>query len=146
MLLPFTDSLIVTTPFDPEMAMLADRHYSRRSVGNRQFMYSGRKIVIRNAEGTLLFGWYWPQDDMRMDKQTGYCCSIFRNESQRLASEVILECEEIAIARWGPNRMFTYVRPDKIRSVNPGYCFKRAGWHFIRKTRDGKHLLAKETT
>ena len=143
MLLPFTDSLIVTTHFDPEMAMLADRHYSRRTVGARQFLYSGRKIVIRNSEGTILFGWVWPDDDKRMDGQTGYNCAIFRNESDRLSSEVILECERIAIARWGPNRMYTYVDPGKIASKNPGYCFKKAGWKFARLSKGGKHLLVK---
>lgn len=38
MLLPFTDALVVTTPFDAECSMLADRHYSRRTVGARQFL------------------------------------------------------------------------------------------------------------
>jgi hypothetical protein len=144
MMLPFTDDLLVTTHFDPEMAQLADRHYSRRTVGARQFLYSGRKIVIRNAEGTILFGWMWPQLEYRMDGQAGYCCAIFRNESERRSSDIILECEAIAFDRWGPHRMFTYVRPDKIRSVNPGYCFKQAGWKFLRKAQDGKHLLIKE--
>lgn len=144
MLLPFTDSLVITTHFDPEMAMLADRHYSRRTVGARQFMYSGRKIVIRNTEGTILFGWMWGDDSMRMDGQTGYNCAIFRNESTRLSSEIILECEAIAIKRWGPNRMYTYINPVKIKSVNPGYCFKQAGWKFLRYAKDGKHLLVKQ--
>ena len=40
--------------------------------------------------------------------------------------------------------MFTYVDPAKIRNVSPGYCFKVAGWRFVHRTRDGKHLLAKE--
>lgn len=131
--------------------MLADRHYSRRTVGARQFLYSGRKIVIRNTEGTILFGWMYPDPTMRMDGQTGYYCAIFRNESERLSSQVILECEEIAIERWGPNRMYTYVNPSKIASVNPGYCFKKAGWSNVRDekgairiSKAGQHLLSKE--
>lgn len=60
MLLPLTDGLIRTTHFDGEMSMLADRHYSRRTIGARQFLYSGRKLVLRNSEGTVLFGWIWP--------------------------------------------------------------------------------------
>lgn len=144
MILPFTDDLIVTTPFDPEMAALADRHYSRRAVGTRQFLYSGRKIVIRNNEGTILFGWVWPREEMRMDGQSGYCCAIFRNESTRRSSDVILECERIAFNKWGPNRLFTYVDARKILSANPGYCFKKAGWIFIGFSQRGLHLLAKE--
>jgi hypothetical protein len=144
------DGLIVTTQFDPEMAMLADRHYSRRTVGARQFLYSGRKIVIRDTVGDVLFGWLYPDETMRMDGQTGYNCAIFRNESQRRSSDIILECEEIAVKQWGPARMYTYVNPAKIASVNPGYCFKMAGWRNVRNTdgtirvsKTGQHLLEK---
>jgi hypothetical protein len=150
MFLPFTDDLVVTTHFDPEMAALADRHYSRRTVGARQFLYSGRKIVIRNTEGTILFGWLWGDETLRMDGQTGYNCAIFRNESPRRSSDVILECEAIAVSRWGKNRLFTYVNPLKIASVNPGYCFKMAGWQNVRDSlgeirvsKTGQHLLEK---
>jgi len=32
-----------------------------------------------------------------------------------------------------------------VESVNPGYCFKMAGWKFVRTSKDGKlHLLTKE--
>lgn len=143
MFLKFSDDLIITTQFDPEMAILADRHYSRRTVGARQFLYSGRKIVIRNAEGTVLFGWLFPDPKYRMDAQTGYNCAIFRNESGRLSSEIILECEGIAFERWGRGRMYTYVNPEKIKSRNPGYCFKQAGWQKIGTSKSGLHLLEK---
>jgi hypothetical protein len=151
MLLKFSDKLIVTTPFDPEMAALADRHYSRRTVGARQFVCNGRKIVIRDAEATVLFAWLWCYDGLRFDDQKGYCCTIFRNESRRPSSEIILECEQIAADKWGPGaRMFTYVDPSKIKSRNPGYCFKLAGWKnarnadgTIRVSRAGQHLLVK---
>lgn len=150
MRLAFSDALIVTTPFDAEMAMLADRHYSRRTIGARQFLYNGRKIVIRDAAGLVLFGWMFPDEDKRMDGQMGYNCAIFRNESTRRSSDIILECEAIAIERWGARRMYTYVNPAKILSVNPGYCFKQAGWQnarnpdgSIRISKAGLHLLEK---
>jgi hypothetical protein len=143
MLLKFDESLIVTTHFDPEMARLADRHYSRRTVGARQFLYSGRKIVIRDALGLVLFGWMFPDPDKRMDGQIGYNCAIFRNESQRRSSDIILECEQIALNKWGPNRVYTYVNPKKIRSANPGYCFKMAGWRKCGESKSGQHLLEK---
>ena len=127
MLLPMYDGLVVTTHFDPEMAALADRHYSRRTVGARQFLYSGRKIVIRDTSGEVLFGWLY-----------------------RRSSDLILECEAIAVDRWGPNRMYTYVNPAKIASRNPGYCFKMAGWKNVRNpdgsvrvSKTGQHLLEK---
>jgi len=144
MMLPLTTGLIPTNHYDQEMRMLADRHYSRRTIGARQFCYSGRKLVLRNTDGTILWVWMFPDPQYRMDDQTGYNCAIFRNESSRLSSDIILEAERFAIEKWGPNRMYTYIDPGKIKSKNPGYCFKIAGWKFKRITKSGKHLLVKE--
>lgn len=145
MLLPLFEGLVPTTHFDGECAELADRHYSRRTVGARQFLYSGRKLVLRNADGSVVFGWMYPDATMRMDGQTGYNCAIFRNEqTARPASEIILEAEAWAVEKWGPNRGYTYVDPRHVKSPNPGYCFKLAGWRFVKRTADGKHLLVKD--
>ena len=142
-LLPLTEGLVKTSHFDDEMRQLADRHYSRRTPGARQFAYAGRKLVLRDAAGTVLFVWMWPYPEMRMDGQLGYNCSIFRNESERRSSEIILEAEAAAFAKWGPGRVFTYVDPRKIRSRNPGYCFRMAGWSRIGLSKSGLVLLAK---
>jgi hypothetical protein len=110
-----------------------------------QFAYSGRKLVLRDAPGTVLFVWMYCDLELRMDGQAGYYCSIFRNESSRLSSEIIIEAVMLAFAKWGPNRVFTYVDPRKIRSSNPGYCFQMAGWKKLGLTKRGdKLLLAKE--
>ena len=77
--------------------------------------------------------------------ERGFYCSIFRNESGRLSSEVILECERIAVLTWGQSRAFTYITPSEISSCNPGFCFKCAGWKFVRENSDGKHVLEKLT-
>lgn len=135
--------LVRTTHFDPEMSQLADRHYSRRTVGARQFLYSGRKLVLRNAEGTILWAWLFPDPTMRMDAQTGYNCAIFRNESDRRSSDIIREAEQWAIEKWGMDRMYTYVDPSKVRSSNPGYCYLQAGWHPHGYSKGGKRLLVK---
>ena len=143
MFLPFTSGLIRTTHMDAEMSVLADRHYSRRTPGARQFCYSGRKLVLRDAEATILFVWMFPDVSLQMDNQQGYNCAIFRNESKRLASEIILEAEQFAVDKWGPNRAYTFVDARKIRSANPGYCFLMAGWHKCGKTKSGKLILEK---
>jgi len=144
MFLPFTNGLIRTTHFDQECRMLADRHYSRRTVGARQFCSAARKLVLRDAKADVLFVWLWPYDEYRMDGQTGYNCAIFRNESCRLSSDIILEAEVLAFQKWGPNRLYTYVDPRKVRSQNPGYCFQMAGWKKAGFSKDGKVLLVKE--
>jgi hypothetical protein len=142
----FDDGLIPTTHFDWEMSELADRHYSRRTPGARQFLYAGRKLVLRNATGTVLFGWIFPLPDKRFDDQTGFYCAIFRNESSRLASQIILEAEAWAEWKWGKNRFFTYVDPTQVKGNPPGNCFLRAGWRFERLSQGGKHLLVKGST
>ena len=143
MLLPWTDGLIATTPFDRECARLADRHYSRRTVGSPQFAYNGRKLVLRDTAGLVLFVWMFPDPTLRMDGQVGYNNALFRNESSRRSSDIILEAEALAVQKWGPNRAYTYIDPRKVRSANPGYCFKCAGWVFDGTSRDGKHRLVK---
>jgi len=144
MLLPLSEGLVATGRFDGECAELADRHYSRRTVGARQFLYSGRRLVLRDNAGLVLFAWVYPDAALRMDGQTGYNCAIFRNESARPGSQIVLEAERAAFAKWGPNRCYTYVDPKHVKSPNPGYCFKLAGWKFVKRTADGKHLLVKE--
>lgn len=143
MLLPFTAGLVRTSHFDQECRALADRHYSRRTVGARQFCYSGRKLVLRDTQGLVVFVWMFPDPELRMDGQTGYNNALFRNESARRSSEIILEAERMAFDKWGPNRCYTYIDAARVRSANPGYCFKVAGWRFVRLSAGGKHLLEK---
>src|SRR5215469_7324272 len=150
MMLPFIDGLIKTSHFDGEMAMLADRHYSRRTPGAKQFCYSGKKLVLRNAAATVLFVWINPNPEMRMDSQIGYNCAIFRNESERLSSEIILEAEKAAVEKWGPNRAYTFVDPQKTRVIKTrgkrivGFCFIKAGWKECGLTKGGKVILEKQ--
>src|SRR5208282_1201288 len=142
MLLKFSDALVRVGKFDVEACLLADRHYSRQKPGTNQFMPPGRTMVLRSAEGDVVFGWLW--QEKRDDGQAGYNCSIFRNESQRRSSEIILEAESRAVAEWGANRGFTYIDPESINNkINPGYCFKCAGWQFVKQTSSGLHLLEK---
>lgn len=149
MFLPFSD-IVVSHRFDPELAALADRHYSRRTVGSPQFTPPGKQRVLRDPYGQWVFVWLHQRPEFRDDNQVGYCCSIFRNESNRLSSEIILQAEAFIAAEWGAARMFTYVRPTAVRSTNPGYCFKMAGWRNARDetgniwtSKRGDHLLEK---
>jgi|SRR5882762_3277980 len=142
MLLDFTGELVRVGKFDLEACLLADKHYSRQKPGTNQFMPPGKTMILRSAAGDIVFGWLWQQK--RDDMQAGYNCSIFRNESSRLSSEIIVEAENKVVADWGSNRGFTYVNPEGIRNKrNPGYCFKVAGWKLIGYSSSGLHLLAK---
>lgn len=41
----------------------------------------------------------------------------------------------------GPDGMLTYVWGAKVASINPGYCYKMAGWKRIGKSWDSKKIL-----
>lgn len=133
---------LICVPRVDSIRELADRHYSRQKVGAREFMPPGSTLVLRDAAGEAVFGWVLNAVP-RLDGELGVCCTIFRNESSRLSSEIVREADAAAWARWPEQpRHFTYVDPAKVSSVNPGYCFKLAGWRFVRRSLTGLHLLA----
>lgn len=134
--------LVETSRFDQTPRLLADRHYSRQSHGNKQFVGPGRVIILVDHAGLVVFAWRWQLKD-RPDGQTGYECAIFRNESTRQSSDIIREAEDYAVRKWGPSRVFTYVDPAAIQSVNPGYCFKVCGWKSDGQSASGKIRLVK---
>lgn len=131
--------------FDPRAAALADRHYSRRTIGSPQFMPPGQTIVLY-MEGAV-FGWWRPDPSsgiVAMNKLDGWTCTIFRNESVQLSSALILDAELALVHHatdCGPDGMLSYVWDSKIASSNPGYCFKCAGWNRIGKSADGRKTL-----
>jgi hypothetical protein len=100
-------------------------------------------LILRDPLAQVVFGWALQR--YRKDEFAGWLnCFIFRNESVRRSSEIILEAENFALFKWGPMPAFTYIDPAEILSPNPGYCFKQAGWKFLRENPDGKHILTKE--
>jgi hypothetical protein len=121
---------------------LADRHYSRGKIGDKQFVGPGESLTLRDADGKVVF--VWLKSKIRDDNQTGINCTIFRNESDRKSSEIILEAERFALSKWSLIRAFTYIDAKAIRSKNPGYCFKKAGWKVCGKSKSGKILLEKQ--
>lgn len=111
------------------------RHYSYRAYADgrdpKLFVGPGEKMVLITESGDALFVW---RKFKSGDGQEGLNCAVFRNESDVLSSTLILDAERAAWTRWQPQRLFTYVNPYKIRSTNPGYCFKRAGWRECGRT------------
>lgn len=139
---------IRTTKFDKRGAALADRHYSRRTVGSPQFMPPGQTIVLVGRDDyPAVWGWWRPHPDsgiVAMNKRDGWTCTIFRNEGKILSSLLVLEAEQYLVEAGlgcGPDGMMTYVWDKKIKSVNPGYCFKRAGWKCLGRSADNKKTL-----
>lgn len=143
---------LVVGKFDRAAARLADRHYSRRKVGSPQFMPPGQTLVLRTSDDAAVFGWWRPHPGsglQSMNGLDGWTCTIFRNEGPSLSSALILEAERILLERHecGPDGLLTYVWDARVRSVNPGACFKAAGWRRAGRSADGrKTLLQKPVT
>lgn len=125
------------------------RHYSARRYADRRdpvlFVGPGEKVVLIGHHDDALFVWRKFVDD---SGQRGVNCAVFRNESADLASELILDAEAFAWGRWPGERLYTYVDAARIRSTNPGCCFKAAGWRPCGMTKGGHgrrplHILEK---
>jgi hypothetical protein len=132
--------------FQPGGAALADRHYSRRTKGSPQFMPPGQTLVLMTPRGDAVYGWWRPDPSSgikQMNGLDGWTCTIFRNEGRVLSSTLILEAEVALAGRYdcGPDGFITYVFDNKIRSTNPGCCFKAAGWRVTGRSADGKKTL-----
>jgi hypothetical protein len=100
----------------------------------------GEKIVLLTVDCDALFIW---RKFIDKSGQTGINCAVFHNEGELLSSELIREAAQIAWQRWPGQRLYTYVNSSKVKSVNPGYCFKMAGWNICGKTKSGLVILEK---
>lgn len=129
---------------------LADRHYSRRKIGAPQFMPPGQTIVLLSVDRLAVFGWWRPDPASgirALNGLDGWTCTIFRREGGASASELILDAERALVdhaPNCGPDGMLTYVFDRKVRSANPGYCFKCAGWSPIGRSRDDRKTLLRK--
>lgn len=126
---------------------LADRHYSRRKVGSPQFMPPGQTLVLLTPDEDAVFGWWRPHPASglkAMNGLDGWTCTIFRNESDHLSSDLIRAAETELLLRHdcGPDGLLTYVWDRKVRPTNqPGWCFIKAGWRAVGRSADGRKTL-----
>lgn len=130
-----------------------DRHYSRHRYADGRtpslFVGPGEKMVLLNQRADALFAW---RKFISMDAQPGVNCSIFRNEGDDIASELILAAEALALVRWPGERFYTYIDPRKVPPTMVrgfpvwGWCFFKAGWRFSGVTKSGKITLDKLAT
>lgn len=131
----------------PRCVSLADRHYSRQKIGSPQFVPPGRCLVLyaETEYGEAVWVTSWPFAEYVKHAWAGaWVCSIFRNEGAALASDLILDAVAATRAYYGEPPeigMITFVKPAAIRSTNPGFCFKRAGFRIAGSAKDGKPCL-----
>lgn len=137
----------LATRADPCGAALADRHYSRRSPGTRQFVPPGRCVVLLTRAADALWVSSWPYAEYTKHAWPGaWVCTLFRNESRQVLSSWLIR-QAIGVTRWkwgNPPQpgMVTFVDVRKVRPKrNPGYCFLSAGFEYVGRTKTGKLAL-----
>lgn len=152
----------VTHKGDADCRTLADRHYSRQTVGAPMFTRPGYNMVLRCKGPCGLATWVWfrpkwesgIKGTMRKDGLYAIECTLFRNESGILSSDLIREACAI-LPEWNrltvpwPDGAITGINTKataKRRSKNaqPGKCYLEAGWvPFDHNTSDRADLWLK---
>lgn len=141
-----------TNKFDKACALLADGHYSRRTVGSPQFMPPGETVILALPDRTALFGWWRPHPDSgikAMNGLDGWTCTIFRNCSPVRSSRLILDAQLALLSlgvSCGPSGLITYVWDKKVGTFDQpgspvGWCFRKAGWLPTGRSADGRKGL-----
>ena len=121
---------------DVRARALADRHYSRQTVGARDFMGSGRTFVLLTDCERAVWGVI---ENLDPGGSLRWRVSLFRNEGAGLSSDLIREATARTFAYWRAKHgalpsvpLQTEVDPDRTRRKrDPGRCFRRAGWTLI---------------
>lgn len=134
---------IRTHAMDQSGMLLADRHYSRQSIGNPKWNRPGNNLVLRTAMGDAVWTTW---NGIRDDGLEAWECTIFRNEAPEkyLSSDMIRAAVQVTITEWGElprDGIITYVAANKVRSTNSGCCFKKAGFKHIGESKVNKLLL-----
>lgn len=140
-------------------------HYSRRTPGSKTFTGVGQEVVLVTEAGDAV----WAVVRQRTPARRGTGTSrgrtgatdlgaryvwrnmLFRNLGPHLSSDLIrsatLTTYAIWLERYGEmprERLRTEVDTRKVRSSNPGYCYKMAGYEKDRVVRGKLYLLAPE--
>lgn len=130
---------------------LADRHYSRKTVGSPQFTPPGRKLVLMTAGGDALWVTTWPFTEYVKHAWAGcWMCCLFRNESLFLASELITEAVAATRAYYGeppPLGMVSFIDPNEVKPTMVrgqavlGWTWRKAGFEAVGVTAGGLYAF-----
>lgn len=145
----------LVTRADPRACLVADRHYSRQSIGSNQMMPPGRCCVLYTDArgGEAVWGTSWPFAQYVKHQWAGaWMCSIFRNEGAGLATELIWSAVAATRAVLGEPPalgMITFINrkhvrpyicgPERTRAIW-GQTFRQVGFKEVGLTKSG--LLA----
>ena len=138
-------------------------HYSRRTPGSRTFTGVGQEIVLVSVDGAAVWAVVRQRTPSRRgtgasrgrdgapDDATRYIWRnmMFRNLGPALSSDLVREATELTYRLWPSKyggmpaeRLRTEVDVRRVRSSNPGYCYKMAGYVADRTVRGKLYLWA----
>ena len=138
-------------------------HYSRRTPGSRTFTGVGQEIVLVTDDGSAV--WACVRQRTPSARGTGesrgrtgapdpapryiWRNMMFRNLGSSLSSDLILSATDRTYEEWAnrygslpSERLRTEIGIKEVRSSNPGYCYKQAGWTKDRVVRGKLYLWA----
>lgn len=143
---------------DPRARALADRHYSRKVVGAKEFCPPGNNIVLivpSSSGAAALWVSHRPDPNAnlatpRMDGFDYWDNPYFRNESDLQASSLIREALAITLYLWGmplKDGFHSFTDPKQVKAIMRrgeaiyGYCFYKAGFCLYPQRTKSRHLL-----
>lgn len=138
--------------FDPRAASLADRHYSRQTIGAKQTLGPGQTLLMLTPDERAVWGVVCNLDPVG---ELRWRNSIFHNESSTRSSDLIRAATQMTHDRWKhfyggfpPVPLTTEV--DILATIErrskrspPGQCYYMAGWTFVRDIPAGHGRSAK---
>ena len=138
-------------------------HYSRRTPGSKTFTGVGREVVLLHRTGKAVWACVYQRTPARRgsgnsrgregvpDSGARYIWRnmLFRNLGAGRASDLIKSATAATYAAWvekygelPPERLRTEIGIKEVRSTNPGFCYKKAGWEVDRVVRGKLYLWA----
>lgn len=140
---------LLTNKGDQQCRRLADRHYSRQTIGASSFTRPGYNLVLTLENHSAVFVWFRPKWESgikgteRKDGLRAIECTLFHNKSKILSSLLIIDAVaclltwEYALNTQWPDGIITavnelYTRKQRSNKSQPGQCFIHAGWKSLQ--------------
>lgn len=133
---------------DRAARLMADRHYSRQSPGSTHFLPPGNNICLITPASDAIWSINRNAPDSGVIRMDGYKCwsnTIFRNESQSRASDLILSAIAVCVYLWcdiPADGLHTFIDARKVKPTirrgarTFGYCYLKAGFEYVGNTKD----------
>lgn len=137
-------------------------HYSRRTPGSKTFTGIGREVVLLHSTGRAVWACVYQATPSaagtgasrgrtgKSDTRPRYLWrnNLFRNLGAGLSSALIVEAVEATYREWvrlygalPTERLRTEIDIGAVRSVNPGCCYRKAGWEVVKPDVKGKRYF-----